>query len=162
MKTPDLSPHRTMKPSSPLHIKALGLALLLITTAHVSAAPDEAVVREMARQTNIPVEDIRRDHDACDSGVTLSMKICGSYRWRVQDARLNAVYKRALGKARGVGYEASLVKAQRAWVAYRDAVCANEGEMGAGGGTAEGLYVLSCKESLTKDRTERIEAMIRG
>ena len=150
-----------MKPSSPL-LKALGLALLLAATAHVSAAPDEAVVREMARQTGLSAEDIRRDHDACDSGVTLSMKTCASYRWRVQDARLNAVYKRALAKAREMGYEASLVKAQRAWVAFRDAACANEGKMGAGGGTAQGLYELSCMEGLTKDRTDRIESMLRS
>lgn len=150
-----------MTPSSPLP-KLLGLALLCAITARASAAPDEAVVREMARQTNIPAEDIRRDHDACDSGITTSMKICASYRWRVQDARLNAVYKRALAQAREVGYEASLVKAQRAWVAYRDAACANEGQMGAGGGTAQGLYELSCMDALTKDRADRIESMLHG
>ena len=150
-----------MKPSSS-RLKALAVALLLTTTARASAAPDEAVVREMAHQTHIPAEDIRRDHDACDSGITMSMKICAGYRWRLQDARLNAVYQKARDKAREMGYEASLVKAQRAWVAYRDAVCANEGEMGAGGGTALGLYELSCMEGLTKDRTDRIEAMIRS
>jgi uncharacterized protein YecT (DUF1311 family) len=148
-----------MKPSPSL-LKALGFALLLATTAQASAAPDEAVVREMARQTNISAESIRRDHDACDSGVTMSMKICAGYRWRLQDARLNAVYQKARDKARQMGYEASLVKAQRAWVAYRDAACANEGEMGAGGGSAQGLYELSCLEGLTKDRTQRIEDML--
>jgi len=150
-----------MKPPSHL-LKPLAPALLLAATVAATAAPDEAVVREMARQTHIPADDIRRDHDACDSGVTLSMKICASYRWRMQDARLNAVYKQALAKAREVGYEASLVKAQRAWIAFRDAACANEGEMGAGGGTAQGLYELSCMESLTKDRADRIGAMIRS
>jgi uncharacterized protein YecT (DUF1311 family) len=148
-----------MKTSSPL-LQLLGLALLLAATARASAAPDETVVREMARQTNISAEVIRRDHDACDSGVSMSMKVCASYRWRVQDARLNAVYKQARSKAHEMGYEASLVKAQRAWVAYRDAVCANEGEMGAGGGTAQGLYELSCMEGLTKDRINRIDAML--
>ena len=31
---------------------------------------------------------------------------------------------------------------------------------GAGGGTAEGLYVLSCKEEVTKQQAERLEATL--
>ncbi|NKI96403.1 hypothetical protein [Rhizobacter sp. SG703] len=62
-----------MKPPSHL-LKPLAPALLLAATVAATAAPDEAVVREMARQTHIPADDIRRDHDACDSGVTLSME----------------------------------------------------------------------------------------
>jgi uncharacterized protein YecT (DUF1311 family) len=89
------------------------------------------------------------------------MKICGSYHWMIQDVRMNKAYKQMLAKAKVASYEKSLVKAQRAWLAYRDAACAFEGEMGAGGGTAEGLYVLSCKEEVTKQQAERLEAAIR-
>ena len=47
-------------------------------------------------------------------------------------------------------------KRKRAWIAYRDAACRYEGKMGAGGGSAEVLYVLGCKEELTKQRADRL------
>lgn len=72
---------------------------------------------------------------------------------------MNRAYQRVLVKAREVGFQTSLVKAQRAWLAYRDAACPFEGDIGAGGGTLEGLYVLSCKEQLTRERAERLEAI---
>ncbi len=141
-------------------LSALTIALLVVATPAISA-PDEAVVREMLRKSSgLSKEEIRANYNACDSGITLSMKICASYRWVKQDVRLNQIYKQSLDKARESGYEKSLVQAQRAWLAYRDAACAYEGEMGAGGGTAEGLYILSCKEDLTKERADRLEAAL--
>ena len=144
-------------------IAALAVVVLFIAAPAqaVDAAPDETVIKKLSKQTNIPVDDIRRDYNACDSGVTLSMKICGSYRWMVEDVRLNKTFKRVLVRAREMGYEPSLVRTQRAWLAYRDAACTYEGEMGAGGGTAEGLYVLSCKLDLTKQQADRLENSIR-
>jgi uncharacterized protein YecT (DUF1311 family) len=115
----------------------------------------------LRRTSGLSKEEIRANYNACDSGITLSMKICASYRWVTQDVRLNHLYKQSLEKARELSYEKSLIRAQRAWLAYRDATCAYEGEMGAGGGTAEGLYVLSCKEDLTKERADRLEAALR-
>lgn len=114
----------------------------------------------MARRTRIPPDEIRRNYDACDSGVTLAMKTCGSYRWTEQNLRLNKVYKRVRAKAKEADYEASLIRAEKAWLAYRDTACIFEGKINAGGGTAEELYVLSCKEDLTKQRAERLEAII--
>lgn len=139
---------------------ALALATGLLAGMPAVAAPDEAVVREMARQTRLSVEEIRRDYDACNSGVTRSMKICGAYRWLVEDARLNRIYRQLLSKARESGVEPSLVQAQRAWLAYRDAACDFEGRFGAGGGTAEGLHVLSCKLELTKQRADHLAASL--
>lgn len=140
--------------------KPLALLLFLLASSLAVAAPDEKVVQEMVRRTSISAEDIRAYYDACDSGVTLTMKICGSYHWIAEDVRLNRIYKQALAMARERGYEASLIRAQRAWLAFRDAACTYEGEMGAGGGSAEGLYVLGCKEDITKQRANRLEAGI--
>lgn len=144
------------------HMKVwLILCLVLCVSAAVAVAPDETIVLEMAKQTHISANEIRQDYNACDSGVTLSMKICGSYKWMVEDARLNKTYKQALAKARVMGYESSLIRSQRAWMVYRDAACIYEGEMGAGGGSAEGLYVLSCKLDLTKLQADRLENSLR-
>jgi uncharacterized protein YecT (DUF1311 family) len=139
----------------------LFLSLLLIVPLVARADPDEDVIQVMARQTKLDPAEIRQHYNSCDSGVTLTMKICGSYRWMVQDTRLNRVYRDTRATARERGYEASLLKSQKAWLAYRDALCSFEGEMGAGGGSAEGLYVLSCKEELTKLQADRLESAIR-
>lgn len=141
--------------------KRMILCLALCSSVAALAAPDEIVVQQMAKQTHLPADDIRRNYNACDSSITLSMKICESYRWMVEDVRLNKVFKRALAKAHDAGYEPSLVRSERAWIAYRDATCIYEGEMGAGGGTAQGLYVLSCKLDLTKQQADRLENSLR-
>lgn len=134
----------------------LALTLLLPITA--IAAPDEAVVQEMAQRTRLSPEIIRRDYDACDSGITSSMKTCGAYRWIQQDVRLSRLYARALSKAKDIGAEASLIQSQQAWLAYRDAACDYETRVGMGGedGAYEGLYVLSCNATLTQERADRL------
>jgi len=133
-------------------------ALLASTAAH--AAPDEEVVRAMQRKTTgLSADDIRQNYDGCDSGVTMKMRICGSYRLTQEDLRLNKAYEKASAKAKKAGQGAALLKAQRAWIAFRDAQCPVEGKLGAGGGTAESLFVLSCTTDLTKQQADRLDAM---
>ncbi|SFO90552.1 lysozyme inhibitor LprI family protein [Ralstonia sp. NFACC01] len=136
-------------------MKVILILPLLVSTLAI-AAPDEAVVQEMAKRTGLSPSDIRRNYDACSSGETQSMKVCASYRWTREDIRLNTAYEQAIVKAKEEGFEASLIRAQHAWQAYRDAACTYEGQMGAGGGAYEGLYILSCKEQLTKERADRL------
>lgn len=134
------------------------IAVLANASAH--AAADERTVDEMLKRTQgITAEDIRRDYDACDSGVTSSMRLCASYRWTEQDVRLDAVYRRLLAQV-GKDDLPALVHAQRAWLAYRDAQCAIEGKVGAGGGSAESLYVLSCMEDLTRQQADQLGALV--
>jgi uncharacterized protein YecT (DUF1311 family) len=133
---------------------------LLLTGLPCLAQPDEEVIQAMTRGTGLSAEDARRGYNACDSAVTQSMKICGFYQFTKQDLRMNRLYKAALAEAKDFGYQDSLVRAQRAWLAYRDAACVFEGKMGAGGGTAEGLYILSCKEELTAERADRLKRFI--
>jgi uncharacterized protein YecT (DUF1311 family) len=127
--------------------------------AAANKTPDEKVVQHVLRNsTGLRADEIRQHYDSCDDGRTTPMKICGAYRWAVQDIRLNGAFLRARAMAKQAGYEQSLVKAQRAWLTYRDSQCDFEGVRGAGGGTEEGLYVLSCKEQLTKLQADRLEA----
>lgn len=132
------------------------------TSSSVAAAngtPDETVVRHVLRNsTGLTADEIRRNYDGCDDGRTTPMKICGAYRWAVQDIRLNRAFVRARAIAKHAGYEQALVKAQRAWLTYRDSQCDFEGISAAGGGTEEGLHVLSCKEELTRLRADKLEA----
>lgn len=133
------------------------LFTFLASGAAQAAADEEVVQHVLQNSTGVPAEEIRRDYDACD-GTTVQMKVCGAYRWAVQDIRLKRAYSRVLGQSKGTELEQSLRKAERAWSNYRDSQCAFEGANGAGGGTEEGLYVLSCKEDLTKLQADRLEA----
>ena len=131
--------------------------LLLLVSSTCAAKPDEEVVRAMTKHTTLTPEMIGKDYDACDSGVTLRMKICASYKWVEQDVRMNRAYQRVLVAAKRANSQDWLVRAQRAWISYREQECTFEGVIGAGGGSLEGLYVLSCKEQLTRQRAERLE-----
>ena len=57
------------------------------------------------------------------------------------------------------GYFATLLEAQRAWIAFRDAHCRSEGYY-ARGGSLESLLVSTCKTKLTKDRTQALSFLI--
>ncbi|QHI96721.1 DUF1311 domain-containing protein [Xylophilus rhododendri] len=134
------------------------LLVTLLACTPAFAQPDEQVVQAVQRQTQgLSAADIRQYHDACDSGVTLQMNICHSYRLARQDLKLNATYARVRQQAAKTGNEAALLKAQRAWLAWRDSQCAYEGKAGAGGGSAEGLFVLSCREALTGEQETRLQ-----
>ena len=124
------------------------------------AAPDKAVVSETVKQAPHNPKEIRESDEGCDSGITLSMKICGTNHWKREDMRLNQIYEQTRAKAKELGYEASLVRAQRAWLAYRDMACANEGEMSAGQGTYNELYRIGCMADLTKERADRLETRL--
>lgn len=137
------------------------LLLLALASSSALAAPDETIIKDIAKRMNLEVAFIRQNYDACDGGVTLPMSICYSYRLGVEDAKLNKSYQKLMNSARESKNDASLVRAQRAWLAYRDSACSFEGEYGAGGGTAEGIYVLTCKIDLTKERTQRLDAAMR-
>lgn len=55
---------------------------------------------------------------------TLGQKECVWNETKVQDARLNVEYARAMGRLTTPGQKTKLRAAQRAWIVYRDADCA--------------------------------------
>ncbi len=57
------------------------------------------------------------------------------------------------------GHFATLLEAQRAWLAYRDAHCRAEA-YGFRGGSMEPLIDASCKSNLTRERTEQLRSLI--
>lgn len=65
------------------------------------------------------------------------------------DANLDAAQK---------GAEKALMKAQRAWIDYRDGQCEAEG-FSVRGGSMEPMMVASCKARLTDLRTKELKAM---
>ncbi|MDG2002139.1 MAG: lysozyme inhibitor LprI family protein [Novosphingobium sp.] len=57
------------------------------------------------------------------------------------------------------GYFATLLKAQRAWLKFRDAQCTSEGYIFRGG-SMEPFMVATCKTALTKERTEQLRELV--
>ena len=68
-------------------------------------------------------------YDRClaspDGQSTMGMIACAGAELKLQDARLNRAYQAAMKRLDQPRQRAALQKAQRAWIAFRDADCAS-------------------------------------
>jgi uncharacterized protein YecT (DUF1311 family) len=87
-------------------------------------------------------------------GVTAAMADCVIAELRIEDARLNAVYKRVIAGLDEAAEE-NLRQTQRAWIAERDRRCRAE----AAGGTIDRINIPACVLDVTIERTKQLEAM---
>lgn len=103
-----------------------------------------------------------------DPQTQTDMTICAGRDLADADKALNAQYQvtRKTLKERDAGAsvelrggEEALLKAQRAWLAYRDAQCASAGFQ-ARGGSMEPMLISSCEADLTRKRTEELKALV--
>ncbi|CCM76197.1 lysozyme inhibitor LprI family protein [Rhizobium mesoamericanum] len=103
----------------------------------------------------------------CNNPVTQAdMTACERARQETADKALNAQYKitraalATLDKDLGAdgGAEKALVKAQRAWMDFRDAECEVTGFQ-ARGGTMEPMLVAGCIAGLTDQRTKQLKEL---
>jgi Uncharacterized protein conserved in bacteria len=109
----------------------------------------------------------------CENPVTQSdMNFCSGKDYEEADAALNAQWvltRKAMadwdreleGQQPGPGAEKALLKAQRAWINYRDGQCEAEG-FAVRGGSMEPMVVSGCMAELTRKRTEELKAMANG
>ncbi|MBP2558027.1 uncharacterized protein YecT (DUF1311 family) [Neorhizobium galegae] len=97
----------------------------------------------------------------------MEMNICSQRDFEAADKALNAQYQttRKAMKAWDAdatpdlkGAEDALVKAQRAWVVYRDAQCISTGFQ-AHGGSMEPMLVSGCQADLTRKRTAELKEL---
>ncbi len=75
---------------------------------------------------------------------------------RAADAELNASYQKAMAAMPSAGTKAKLKEAQRAWVAFRDAQIALNGELP--GATGNTLKMLQTE--LTQERTKQLKELV--
>ena len=104
----------------------------------------------------------------CDNAETQSdMTSCAQARYDDADKALNAQYKKTRAAMVALdddldgdmkGAEQALLKAQRAWISYRDAQCENYGFQ-ARGGTMEPMLVAGCLADLTDLRTKELKEL---
>ena len=107
----------------------------------------------------------------CAHAVTQTdMNICANLDYERADKELNAQYRKTRTEMASwdadldnnlKGAEAALVKAQRAWIDYRDAQCAAEG-FEARGGSMEPMLVSNCLAGLTRQRTKELRQLAEG
>lgn len=91
---------------------------------------------------------------------TYGMLQCGDAEIGVQDARLNKAYKADMADmADGSAGKAALLKAQRAWIAFRDADCASVREVR--GGTIAAIYMQNCYLEHTARRAQALEDLLK-
>jgi uncharacterized protein YecT (DUF1311 family) len=100
----------------------------------------------------------------------IDMTICATQDYDKADAGLNAQYKLTKQKLADLdkqladklkGAEKSLLTAQRAWIAYRDAQCAAYGFQ-ARGGTLEPMLISGCLAEMTRKRTQELKQLAEG
>ncbi len=111
----------------------------------------------------------------CDDADTLpqqGMNFCAHEDWQVADKALNDAWPSIRAWAKETDEqtrewrpelaiaEENLLKAQRAWINYRDGHCETEAMKYAGGSLAP-LILFSCKASMTRKRTEELLLLLK-
>ncbi len=114
--------------------------------------------------------DIECNQAEADRGIQYEMNQCAYKDYLIADEALNVQWKKTtiIIKLRDenfestydqrLGYFTTMLKAQRAWLEYRDAHCTNEGYY-ARGGSLEPLIYSLCKTELTEARTEQLRSL---
>ena len=104
----------------------------------------------------------------CGRAVTQGdMNDCARLDWEAADEALNLAYGEAVARAEAFDTypegraEETLRAAQRAWVAFRDAVCESEAALW-DGGSAEPMVRSGCLAAVTRQRTEYLTTYAGG
>lgn len=89
-------------------------------------------------------------------GVTSSMLDCDAKEYKVQDAKLNKMYKAAMSQLDAQGKN-KLKNVQRIWVQYKEAKCGFYD--GLSGGTMDALNSSGCTIEETALRAQELESI---
>jgi uncharacterized protein YecT (DUF1311 family) len=79
--------------------------------------------------------------------------------FKAKDAELNKVYKRLAAMITMPKEKDMLLKAQRAWISYRDSHCALT-ESAYDGGSVQPLVYFACMREVTEQRIKELKALI--
>lgn len=96
----------------------------------------------------------------CPDDSQAGLNQCAGDAYKKADAALNATYKQVMARLKDSEDSAkSLVAAQRAWIAYRDAEC-DFISSGVEGGSTRPMIVAQCLEQLTTQRADDLKALL--
>ena len=97
----------------------------------------------------------------CNAAKTqLDLDQCAGATFKTADGTLNSVYKTIMARLKSADEtRVSLVGAQKAWLAFRDAECDFEAA-GARGGSIEPMVVAQCRTRLTESRSKALRVFL--
>ncbi|WP_197478254.1 lysozyme inhibitor LprI family protein [Luteibacter rhizovicinus] len=112
------------------------------------------VIASMAGSAAAQAED-------CDEASSqLSMNMCADQEFEAADKQLNATYRQVTGRLKGDQAATSLlIKAQRAWLSFRDAQCEFAASANAQGSISP-MLIAQCRSAATHARTKELEALL--
>jgi uncharacterized protein YecT (DUF1311 family) len=92
-----------------------------------------------------------------------TMTQCAGLDYEAADKELNVVWKELTKPAPDADpeFSAAVLKAQRAWIAYRDGQCEVAG-FEARGGSMEPMIVGLCLAEMTRARTKELQRLVDG
>ncbi|MBN3789627.1 lysozyme inhibitor LprI family protein [Burkholderia sp. Ac-20353] len=93
-----------------------------------------------------------------NSGTQTDINECIGRSMKASDRQLNDTYRALLAKVSKDGGE-HLRKAERAWLAWRDAQC-EFNTMGTRGGSINSSMYGMCIDTLTREQTKRLDAQL--
>ena len=108
---------------------------------------------------------------ACDDfGTQMQMNICAAQRYEAADRELNRQWEVTAARMKAVDEAGSvpasqlnnfnaLLKAQRAWLKFRDAHCESAGYVFRGG-SMRPMVVGNCKADLTERRIQQLQQLL--
>jgi uncharacterized protein YecT (DUF1311 family) len=112
-----------------------------------------------------PVEAQQPQVDCKNAGTQMELTYCAEQDLNAADKALNTQYQATRkatknwdAEADQQGADDALVRAQRAWVSYRDAQCESFGYQ-AHGGSMEPQLIYECQADLTRKRTAELKAL---
>ncbi|WP_446731430.1 lysozyme inhibitor LprI family protein [Pseudomonas sp. PSKL.D1] len=88
---------------------------------------------------------------------TMAMSVCIQAETKLQDERLNRVYKQLMAKL-DAGQQKSLRDVQRQWMSYRDGNC--KFHVQASGGTMAQLEGVMCVLDMTRERASELQRVL--
>jgi uncharacterized protein YecT (DUF1311 family) len=118
------------------------------------------MIRPLAALFVLSLPANAQEVNCADVITQLDMNICQQQVWEEADARLNGVYAETIAVLQdrdaeyapdGPSEEDRLRRAQRAWVAFRDANC-DSASYAFRGGSAEPLLYYGCLHQMTEAR----------
>jgi len=135
------------------------LGLVVVLNAY--AIDDERVINEMMRTSSLTAEQIRAEYkDGCASGAHDGMLICNSFQYTAADLELNDRYKQLLRQLTTQQARAKLIRAQKAWVTFRDLTCAYETD-GYVASRDWSSVNFSCMTRITLERNSELAAYLK-
>lgn len=131
------------------------LAPLAILALALCAGPVAAQPKPGTKPAAKPVSTLDRCLDKPTGQTTYGMVECLGAEIQAQDARLNRAYQAALVRLERPRQKTALQKAQRAWIAFRDADCASY--LDEDWGTMARVEAQQCVLDRTRERADELE-----